>query len=208
MTETRLDVPLDELNAFSATMQAITRSAGSFSSVLTGGLKAALVDGKSLESVFRQIALSASSRVLSSALQPLEGLANTAVSGVFGNIGGAVSGPLAGSLSGLLGSVTPFAKGGVIASPIYFGLGGNGGGTSGMASGGLGLAGEAGAEAILPLVRGSDGRLGVQNGPGGGAGQPRIQINVSTRDAESFRRSEAQVSAMVARAVGRGRRGL
>jgi hypothetical protein len=31
---------------------------------------------------------------------------------------------------------------------------------------------------------------------------------VTAQDAESFRRSEAQVSAMVARAVGRGRRGL
>ncbi|WP_289033233.1 phage tail tape measure protein [uncultured Roseibium sp.] len=196
MTDVQLDVPLEDLSAFSLKMQDISRSAGSFSTALTGGLKAALVDGKSLEAVFRQIALTTSSRLLGSALKPLEGLTETAFSSVFGGLTNGISG----SVAGALGAVTPFAKGGIVASPTYFGLGGDG------ASGGLGLAGEAGAEAILPLVRGNDGRLGVHNGTG--AAQPRVQINVATRDAESFRRSETQVSAMVARAVGRGRRGL
>ena len=66
--------------------------------------------------------------------------------------------------------------------------------------------GEAGAEAILPLARGSDGRLGVQTGRA--QQMPPVQVTVFARDVESFRRSETQVSAMVARAVGRGRRGL
>jgi lambda family phage tail tape measure protein len=70
---------------------------------------------------------------------------------------------------------------------------------------GIGLAGEAGPEAILPLQRGADGRLGVA---GGGGGSMVVHVNVSTPDADSFRRSEAQVTAMLARAVGRGRRGL
>lgn len=35
-----------------------------------------------------------------------------------------------------------------------------------------------------------------------------VTVNISTPDAESFRRSEAQVSAALARAVARGRRGL
>jgi phage-related minor tail protein len=64
--------------------------------------------------------------------------------------------------------------------------------------------GEAGAEAVLPLARGSDGALGVK----AGAGQPVVvHFNVTSPDAESFRKSEAQVTAMLARAVGRGRRG-
>jgi phage-related minor tail protein len=66
------------------------------------------------------------------------------------------------------------------------------------------MAGEAGAEAILPLARGADGRLGVQ----GGGQATVVHVNVTTPDADSFRRSEAQVTAMLARAVGRGRRGL
>jgi len=90
--------------------------------------------------------------------------------------------------------VTAHAKGGVIGGPTLFPL-----------PRGLGLAGEAGPEAIMPLARGPDGRLGVA---GGGGGSTVVHINVTTPDADSFRRSEAQVTAMLARAVGRGRRGL
>jgi phage-related minor tail protein len=90
--------------------------------------------------------------------------------------------------------VTPFASGGVIASPSFFPM-----------RGGLGLAGEAGPEAILPLARGADGRLGVR-AQGGGA--VSVTFNVSTPDAQSFRRAEAELSAMLARAVARGQRGM
>jgi phage-related minor tail protein len=93
------------------------------------------------------------------------------------------------------GMVMPFAKGGVVGAPSYFPLGR-----------GLGLMGERGAEAVMPLARGPDGRLGVQ---AGGGGRPAsITVNISTPDAESFRRSEAQVSAALARAVARGQRGM
>ncbi len=68
---------------------------------------------------------------------------------------------------------------------------------------GFGLMGEAGSEAILPLKRGPDGRLGVAAGAGGAASQT-IVFNVSTPDAGSFRKSEAQVSAMLTRATARG----
>jgi phage-related minor tail protein len=44
-----------------------------------------------------------------------------------------------------------FANGGVVDSPTAFGYGG----------GRTGIMGEAGSEAILPLSRGSDGKLGV-----------------------------------------------
>lgn len=66
--------------------------------------------------------------------------------------------------------------------------------------------GEAGAEAILPLARGADGRLGVAAQSGGAA--TNVTMNVTTPDATSFRRSQAQMTSMLARAVGRGRRGL
>ena len=92
--------------------------------------------------------------------------------------------------------VTPFADGGVVRSPTFFPTGG-----------GLGVMGEAGSEAILPLARGSDGRLGVASSGAGGTAAP-IVFNVSTPDAASFRKSEAQITTMLARAVGRGRRGL
>lgn len=93
------------------------------------------------------------------------------------------------------GMVMPFAQGGVVGAPTYFPLGR-----------GLGVMGEKGAEAVMPLARGPDGRLGVR---AGGGGRPAsITVNISTPDAESFRRSEAQVSAALARAVARGQRGM
>jgi len=50
------------------------------------------------------------------------------------------------------GSVKPYAKGGVVAAPTMFP----------MAGGDIGLMGEAGPEAIMPLKRGADGKLGVE----------------------------------------------
>lgn len=50
------------------------------------------------------------------------------------------------------GNVIPYAKGGVVSKPTIFP----------MANGGTGLMGEAGAEAVMPLRRMSNGRLGVE----------------------------------------------
>lgn len=69
------------------------------------------------------------------------------------------------------------------------------------------MAGEAGAEAILPLARGSDGRLGVR-APGMAGGGMTVTFNVTTPDADSFARSETQLAAMLTRVVGRGERNL
>jgi phage-related minor tail protein len=83
----------------------------------------------------------------------------------------------------------------VIARPTYFPHGPS-----------LGVAGERGAEAILPLARGADGRLGVR--AEANARAPTVAVHISTPDAASFRRSEAYVSGMIARAVARGERSL
>jgi phage-related minor tail protein len=95
---------------------------------------------------------------------------------------------------GLMNALSPkmFAHGGVVNSPVLFPL-----------RGGTGVMGEAGPEAIMPLSRGSDGKLGVRMG-GGGSGS--VTVNISTPDAQSFRQSQSQVAAMIARAVERGGR--
>jgi phage-related minor tail protein len=102
----------------------------------------------------------------------------------------------AGAPALLQGAPVPFARGGVISAPHAFPLGG----------GRTGIAGEAGPEAILPLARGPDGRLGVS--ASGSAGPANITINIATPDIESFRRSETQVAAQLARAVALGQRNL
>ncbi len=70
--------------------------------------------------------------------------------------------------------------------------------------GGTGLMGEAGPEAIMPLTRGADGKLGVQ--AQGGAGATTVVMNISTPDVDGFRRSQAQVAAQMSRALSRGQR--
>jgi hypothetical protein len=117
------------------------------------------------------------------------------VGSLFGGGGGAAATPFAKGGVFSRGLVMPFAQGGVVGAPTYFPLGR-----------GLGVMGERGAEAVMPLARGPDGKLGVRSG-GGGRAAP-ITVNISTPDAESFRRSEAQVSAALARAVARGQRGM
>ncbi len=141
----------------------------------------------------------------------LKGLAQSIVTTVYGvavrpvqnAIGGAVATGINGLVSGLLpfadgaafsqGRVMPFARGGVVAQPTPFAM-----------RGGSGLMGEAGPEAILPLARGPDGRLGVQ---AGGGGRPvNVVMNISTPDVEGFRRSQTQIAAEAQRALARGQR--
>lgn len=160
-----------------------------FSSSLIGAFEAVAARGKGLGDVMRGLTLQLSRLVLQAAFRPLE-------SAIGQGLGGLVSGSLGFAKGAALqhGVPVPFAKGGVVASPVTFPLGG----------GGIGLAGEAGAEAILPLARGSDGRLGVA-ARGGGA---NITVNITTPDVDGFRRSQTQVAAMLARAMASGERNL
>ena len=87
------------------------------------------------------------------------------------------------------GAIKPFAAGGVIGTPTYFPL----------APGGVGLAGEAGPEAIMPLARGPDGRLGVAMAGGRGAASITIHIRRPTPTASAARR--VYLTGQIARAV-------
>jgi phage-related minor tail protein len=150
------------------------------------------VQGRSLGDVVRNLGLSLSRMVLSTALKPLD----KAFGSLLGNIFGGGMGP-GFAKGGVLqqGTPIPFAKGGVIASPVAFPL----------AGGRTGLAGERGPEAIMPLTRTADGRLGVATA---GSAASSITINIATPDVESFARSETQIAALVARALGRAERNL
>ena len=161
-----------------------------FGSQLTGALKSAATSGRSLEDVLRRIGLNLAGMALNQGLAPLQGLASSALS----SFAGGLAGIFGFAKGGVPGRVTPFAAGGVVAQPTYFPM-----------NGGMGLMGEAGAEAIMPLQRTADGRLGVA-ASGHGAGAASIVVNIQTPDAASFRKSVAQVAGMLARAVSRGMR--
>lgn len=77
--------------------------------------------------------------------------------------------------------VQKFARGGVVNSPTMFGV-----------RGGLGVMGEAGPEAVMPLTRGPDGSLGVRaDGVGGGNVVVNV-INNSNAQARTEQRQTAQ----------------
>jgi phage-related minor tail protein len=154
--------------------------ANSFARAMTAAFARSVVGGKQLDDVLKSLALRLSDLSLKLALKPLER---------------ALGGGLEALFKGLLGDAKPFADGGVVSAPTYFPLGR-----------GLGVAGEAGPEAILPLARGPDGRLGVAAASGGA--MSNVTIHIATPDAESFRRSETYVTGLIARAVARGQRGL
>lgn len=168
-------------------------SAKRFSLAMTGAFAQMVAGGRQFDDVLKSLALRMSDMVVRSALQPvMKSVASSLTGGldqVFGHLFGASPGTKAAQ-----GAVKPFAGGGVIGMPTYFPL----------TSGGVGLAGEAGPEAILPLARGRDGRLGVASG-GGGA---NVTIQIVTPDADSFRRSEVYLAGQIARAVARGQRDL
>ncbi len=170
--------------AMTQAMKNLEEMAGRFGTQLTGALRSATVGGKALDDVLRQLALNLAGMALNQGLRPLGGLLNGMFSGLFQSI-----------MPFAKGGVVPFAQGGVVAAPTYFPTGG-----------GMGLAGEAGPEAILPLRRTADGRLGVA-APGGGA-PLNVVFNVATPGAASFHKSEAQIAGMLARAVRRGARTL
>ncbi len=160
-----------------------------FGHALTTAFEGIALRGRGLTDVLRTLGYSLSRMTLQAAFRPLEqtfgNFLSRLLSGVAFQNGGVVR----------QGLPVPFASGGVIASPTLFPLQG----------GRVGLAGERGAEAILPLARGPDGRLGVQASNASGVS---VTFNVTTPDAESFRRSETQIAAMLARAVGQGHRNL
>ena len=168
-----------ELTDVSVELKRVSDLADGVGRSLSNALRGAVMDGRSLKSVLGEVSRAFAEIALRAALKPVGMLVSGAIESLF-----AATNPA-------LGGVTPFAKGGVLSAPAYFPTGR-----------GIGLAGEAGPEAVLPLARGSDGRLGVAAGDGG----VNVTFNVSAPDARSFLASEAELNAMLLRAVKRGTR--
>jgi phage-related minor tail protein len=183
-----------ELDGVGGSMSEAGREASGMSRSVTSSLRNAfegvIFDGDRLSDALGNLGRSISGSVLNNALAPVQ-------SAVGGGVQSILSGilPFAKGAAFGAGRVAAFARGGVVDGPTHFPM-----------RGGVGLMGEAGPEAIVPLARGSDGRLGIRAGGGGGAVQ--VTMNISTPDAEGFRRSQTQVAAEMSRAIQRGRRNL
>ena len=83
-------------------------------------------------------------------------------------------------------NVVPFAYGGVVNKPTLFPM-----------ANGMGLMGEAGAEAVMPLRRGRGGRLGVEAAGGG-----MTTVNVSVDASGSSVQGDSAQSAQLGKAIG------
>ena len=127
---------------------------------------------------------------------------NAAIKPVADHMGGLLASGVGSLVQGVLpfadgapfsqGRVMPFASGGIVSSTTPFGM-----------RGGMGVMGEAGPEAIMPLARGPDGKLGVR---GAGGASTSIVMNITTPDVQGFARSQNQIAAQMNRALGRANR--
>ena len=173
-----------------------TREVSSLTSGFSSGLRRAfdgvIFDGKRLSDALGDVAQSMIDTVYNVAISPVQNaLGGALAQGLNGLLGGVM--PFANGAAFSQGRVTPFAKGGVVSQPTGFAM-----------RGGTGLMGEAGAEAIMPLTRGADGRLGVAAQGGGRA--VTVVMNISTPDVQGFQRSQSQIAAQAMRALSRGQR--
>lgn len=185
-----------ELARMRETMAATGRDVAGLSNAVGRGLRDAfegvVFDGMKLSDAMKGLALSISEAAYAAAIRPVQQHFGQLIAGGIENLVGGLL-PFAKGGSFAQGRVVPFAQGGIVTAPTMFQM-----------RGGRGLMGEAGPEAIMPLARGADGRLGVQMQ---GGGRPvNVVMNITTPDVEGFRRSQGQIAAQVTRALGRGQR--
>ncbi len=182
---------LDELRV---TFEETGNYLGKLETGFSGGLRKAfdglVLDGMKLTDALRTVAQTMVDTAYSAAVKPVTdhfgGLLAQGVNAFVTGNGFAKGGAFQ------AGQVTPFAKGGVISGATNFPM-----------RGGMGLMGEAGPEAIMPLTRGADGSLGVR---AQGGGTTHVTMNISTPDAQSFQRSQSQIATRLSRAISRAGR--
>lgn len=86
--------------------------------------------------------------------------------------------------------IIPFAKGGIVNSPTLFPF-----------AKGVGLMGEAGPEAIMPLRRGADGKLGVAATGGGGDVNVVVNVDAKGSSVEGNEQGANQLGRVISAAV-------
>ena len=184
-----------ELRRMRSALAATGKDVATLEKVLSRGLRRAFdgvaFDGMKLSDALSTVARSMVNTTYNAAMKP-----------VSDHVGGLISQGVGSLVQGILpfadgapfsqGRVMPFAQGGIVSTATGFGM-----------RGGMGLMGEAGPEAIMPLARGPDGKLGVKGGASGGT---TVVMNITTPDVQGFQRSQSQIAAQMSRALNAGNR--
>ncbi len=163
--------------------------------------RSGLANGEGVWDSFASAAGNALNSISSKLLELVTSKAFDALLGLGGSAGGGAAG--GGILSAIMsifgfanggafshGNVIPFARGGVVTRPTVFPM-----------AKGMGLMGEAGPEAVMPLRRTADGRLGVAasgGGTGGGTVVNAITVDLrgTTGDKELDEKLKASATAV------------
>lgn len=138
------------------------------------------------DEAIRQLILRLADLALEAALSGIFG--GSSNGGVFGSIAGAVFNAKGNAFQG--GRVVPFASGGVVSSPTAFPMAGRN----------IGLMGEAGPEAIMPLTRTANGKLGVQSEGRGGVVQVVVSVDENGNIGPFVQRVSGDVAVKTTRA--------
>ncbi len=184
-----------ELRRMRASLAATGKDVATLEKGLSRGLRRAfdgvVFDGAKLSDALGDLANSMIRSTYNAAMRPVtdhfSGMMSQGIGNVMENLL-----PFAQGAAFSQGKVRPFAQGGVVSQATAFPM-----------RGGVGIMGEAGPEAIMPLARGADGKLGVRGAGGGGT---TIVMNINTPDVQSFQRSQSQIAAQVSRALSSGNR--
>lgn len=163
----------DEIRAIAGQMtdvgqKASTELGGTFASAFTAIFMGTKKASDGLADLARQVTQMAMNKAFTS-------LFNSLFSS-FPLFGGGTPAPVVANANGnafASGRVVPFARGGVVSRATAFPM-----------RGGMGVMGEAGPEAIMPLSRGPDGKLGVR-ASGGGSQAPVVNVNVAVENTSS-----------------------
>jgi len=162
----------------------LTRLGNQFAGSLSRAFVGLSMEGRSFGDVLRSLALSLSRMTLAAAFRPLGNMLASLVTA------GLPVGALATNRLASRALPVPFAPGGGIASPF---------GGEMLSTRAAHLA----PASFAPIAARSDAM------PTGAPAQPvHINFNIATPDAESFRRSESQIAALLARTVAHGHRNL
>ena len=184
-----------ELRRMRESLSATGKDVATLEKGLSRGLRKAfdglVFDGLSLSDALEAVGTSMVNATYNAAIKPVtDHFGGLLTSGVGSLVQGIL--PFADGAPFSQGRVMPFASGGVVSSATPFGM-----------RGGMGVMGEAGPEAIMPLARGPDGKLGVL---GGGGSSTNVVMNITTPDVQGFARSQNQIAAQMNRALGRANR--